>query len=107
MFNSYMLVNAQWHNPYTRYHCSACVRGFTHICVVRVRTEYPFSLCVVSLLSSRFTARAVVWLCNLLKRLGLQFFISLITVDLHGCLCTEFIGECCILSAGGFRCWNL
>jgi hypothetical protein len=32
-----------------------------------VRTVYLFSLCVVSLLSSRFTASAVVWLSNFLQ----------------------------------------
>jgi hypothetical protein len=35
----------------------------------RVRTAYLFSLCVVSLLSSRFTASAFVWFSNFLKYL--------------------------------------
>jgi hypothetical protein len=35
----------------------------------RVRMVYLFSLCVVSLLSSRFTASALVWLSNYLKYL--------------------------------------
>jgi hypothetical protein len=33
----------------------------------RVSTVYLFSLCVVSLLSSRFAANALVWFYNLLK----------------------------------------
>jgi hypothetical protein len=46
----------------------------------RVRMVYLFSLCVVSLLSSRFTASALVWFSNLLKYLALHFFILLSTV---------------------------
>jgi hypothetical protein len=58
---------AQWRNSYTL---------FVHIGIIliltlefysglsgRVRTVYLFSLCVVSLLSSRFTASAFVWFC--------------------------------------------
>jgi hypothetical protein len=41
----------------------------------RVRTVYLFSLCVVLLLSSRFTASALVWFYNFLKYLVFQFFI--------------------------------
>jgi hypothetical protein len=48
----------------------------------RVRTVYLFSLCAVSLLSSRFTASAVVWFCNFLKYLVFHFIISLSTVFL-------------------------
>jgi hypothetical protein len=35
----------------------------------RIRTEYLFSVSVVSLLSSRFTASALVWTSNFLKHL--------------------------------------
>jgi hypothetical protein len=45
----------------------------------RVRTVYLFSLCVVSLLSSRFTASALVWFSNFLKHSVFHFFISLST----------------------------
>jgi hypothetical protein len=38
-----------------------------------VRTVYLFSLCVVSLLSSRFTASALVWFYNFLKYLLFHF----------------------------------
>jgi hypothetical protein len=41
---------------------------------------YLFCLCIVLLLSSRFTASALVWFSNLLKSLVLHFFISLSTV---------------------------
>jgi hypothetical protein len=83
-----------------------------------VRTVYLFSLCVVSLLSSRFAASALVWFSSILKCLVFHIFISLstvfiCTVDRHGtrgCLCTkvrsEWIGESWIENAGGFRCWN-
>jgi hypothetical protein len=46
----------------------------------RVRTVYLFSLCVVSVLSSRFTASALVWFSNYLKNLVVHFLISLSTV---------------------------
>jgi hypothetical protein len=46
----------------------------------RVRTVYLFRLCVVSLLSSRFTASALVRLSNFIKYLVFHFFISLSTV---------------------------
>jgi hypothetical protein len=46
----------------------------------RVRTVYLFSLCVISLLSSRFTASALVWFSNFVKYLVFHFFISLSTV---------------------------
>jgi hypothetical protein len=82
----------------------------------RVMTVYLFSLLVVSLLSSRFTASALVWFSNFFKYLVFHFLISLSTVsfmDLHGfCgrLCTKvrsrWIGESRIESVRGFRCWN-
>jgi hypothetical protein len=46
----------------------------------KVRTVYLFSLCVVSLLSSTFTACALVWFSNFLKCFVFHFFISLSTV---------------------------
>jgi hypothetical protein len=46
----------------------------------RDRTLCIFSLCVVSLLSSRFSASALVWFFNFLNYLALTFFISLSTV---------------------------
>jgi hypothetical protein len=48
----------------------------------RVRTVYLCSLCVVSLLSSRFTASALLWFYDFLKYeyLVFNFFISLTTV---------------------------
>jgi hypothetical protein len=58
MFNSYMLVNAQWHNPYTRYHCNACVRCFTQICLVELGRRIlsfcvQFRYCLVGLLQEQ------------------------------------------------------
>jgi hypothetical protein len=47
-----------------------------------VRTVYLFSLCVVSLLSSRFTATALVWFSIFLKYLVFHVFISLRTVSI-------------------------
>jgi hypothetical protein len=62
---------AKWHNSYTRF-------SFVHLGIIlmlvlrcysglsgRVRTVHLFSLCVVSLLSSWFTASALVWFSNL------------------------------------------
>jgi hypothetical protein len=51
------------------------VLGFYSGLSGRVRTVYLFSLCVVSLLSSRFTASALVWLS-----VGIPLFISLSNV---------------------------
>jgi hypothetical protein len=56
------------------------VLGFYSGLSGRVRTAYLLSLCVVSLLSSRFTASALVWFSNFLKYLVSYFFISLSTV---------------------------
>jgi hypothetical protein len=44
---------------------------------------YLFSLHVVSLLSSRFTASALVWGSHFLKYLVFHFFISLSTVFIN------------------------
>jgi hypothetical protein len=61
----------------------------------RVRTAYLFSLCVVSLLSSKFTASALVWFSNFLKYLVFHFLLHSelrLFVDLHGfcgCLCIK------------------
>jgi hypothetical protein len=54
------------------------VLGFYSGLSGRVRTVYCFSLCVVSLLSSRFTASAFVWFSNFL--LVFPFFITLSAV---------------------------
>jgi hypothetical protein len=43
---------------------------------------YLFTQCVVSLLSSRFTASALVWFSNFLKYLVFHFFISQSTVSI-------------------------
>jgi hypothetical protein len=72
---------AQWRNSYTLF--------FVHLGIIlifvlefysglfgSVRLVYLFSLCVVSLLSSRFTASALVWYSNFLKYLVLHLFIS-------------------------------
>jgi hypothetical protein len=56
------------------------VLGFHSDLSGKVRTVYLFSLCVVSLLSSRFTASELVWFSNFLKYLIFHFFISLSTV---------------------------
>jgi hypothetical protein len=56
------------------------VLGFYSGLSGRVRTVYLLSLCLASLLSSRFTASALVWFSNFLKYLVLHFFISLSTV---------------------------
>jgi hypothetical protein len=55
------------------------VLGFYSGLSSRVRTVYLFSLCVVSLFSSKFTASAFVWVSNFLKYLVFHF-ISLSTV---------------------------
>jgi hypothetical protein len=69
----------------------------------RVKTVYLFSLCVVSLLSSRFSASSLVWFYNFLKYLVFHSLISLSTVfickssRILWLLCTkvrsELIGE--------------
>jgi hypothetical protein len=52
------------------------VLGFYSGLSGRVRTVSLFSLCVVLLLSSRFTATALVWLSNFLKYVfGIPLFI--------------------------------
>jgi hypothetical protein len=56
------------------------VLGFYSGLSRRVRTVYLFSLCVVSLLSSRVTASVLVWFSNFFKYLVFHFFISLSTV---------------------------
>jgi hypothetical protein len=61
----------------------------------RVRTVYLYSLCVVFLLSNRFTASALVWFSNFLKYSIFNFFFHRALcsfVGLHGsggCLCTK------------------
>jgi hypothetical protein len=49
------------------------VLGFYSGLSDRVGTVYFFSRCVVSLLSSRFTASALVWFSNFLKYFVLHF----------------------------------
>jgi hypothetical protein len=49
------------------------VLGFYSGLPGRVRTACLFSLCVVSLLSGRFTASALVWFSNFLKHLVFNF----------------------------------
>jgi hypothetical protein len=53
------------------------VLGFYSGLSSRVRTVYLFSLCVVSLLSSRFTASSLAWFSNFLKYFAVHAFISL------------------------------
>jgi hypothetical protein len=61
---------AQWCNSYTlffffcslMYHCNSSIG-------VLLRSVYLFSLCVVLLLSSQFTASALVWIYNFLTGL--------------------------------------
>jgi hypothetical protein len=85
---------AQWRNSYTRFvHLGIIlilVLGFYSGPSGKVMTVYLFSLCVVSLLSSRFTASAFVWFSNFLKYLIFHFFRRVLDCE----------------SAGGFRCWN-
>jgi hypothetical protein len=77
---------AQWRNSHT--HFSFVHLGITLILVLgifsglsgRISTAYLFTLCVVSLLSSRFTASALVWFSNCVKYWVFHFFISLSTV---------------------------
>jgi hypothetical protein len=56
------------------------VLGFYSGLSGRVRTVYLFTLCVVSLLSSGFTASELVRFSNFLKHLVFHFLISLSTV---------------------------
>jgi hypothetical protein len=76
---------AQWRNSYTLFfHLDIILillLGFYYSDLSgRVRTVYLFSLYVVSLLPSRFTASVLVWFYNFLKYLVFHFFISLSTV---------------------------
>jgi hypothetical protein len=77
---------ALWHNSYTPFffvHLDfilILVLGFYSGLSDRVRMVYLFSLCVVSLLSGRFTDSALVWFYNFLKYLVFHFFISLSSV---------------------------
>jgi hypothetical protein len=57
--------------------------GFTQVRLVRVKSVYLFSLCVVPLLSSRFTATALVWFSDFLNYLVFHFFISVSTVFIY------------------------
>jgi hypothetical protein len=55
---------AQWRNS----HFNSCI-GVLPGLPGKVRTVYLFSLCLVSLLSSRLTASALVWFYNFLQYL--------------------------------------
>jgi hypothetical protein len=74
---------AQWRNAYTSsVHLGIIlilVLGFYSGLFGRVGAVYLFSLCVVSLLSSRITVIALVWFSNFLKYLVFHFVISLST----------------------------
>jgi hypothetical protein len=65
----------------------------------RVRTVYLFSLCVVSLLSSRFAASALVWFSHFLKHLVFHFFISLSAVFICRSSCILWL----FMYQGAFR----
>jgi hypothetical protein len=76
---------AQWRKSYTCFffHLGIMLRlvlGLYSGLSGRVMAMYLFSLCVVSLLSSRFPASALVWLYDFLKYLVFHFFISVSTV---------------------------
>jgi hypothetical protein len=49
------------------------------------------SLCAVSLLSSRFTASALVWFCNFLKYLVFHYIISLTIILWNPTSMTQFV----------------
>jgi hypothetical protein len=79
---------AQWRNSYTLFlvHVGIIlmlVLGFYSGLSGRVRMVYLFSLCVVSLLSSRFTASALVRFSDFLKYLVFHFLISPSTVFIY------------------------
>jgi hypothetical protein len=101
---------AQWRNSYTFFVYLGIilipVLGFYSGLSGRVRTVYLFSLRAVSLLSSRFTASALVSFSNFLKYLVFHVFISLSTVFIcrSSWILRLFMYE--RESAGGFRCWN-
>jgi hypothetical protein len=59
------------------------VSGFYSGLSGRVRTVSLFSLCILSLLSSRFTASALVWCSSYPKDLALRFFISMSIVFIY------------------------
>jgi hypothetical protein len=71
----------QWRNSYSCFFhlgiISILVLEFYSGLSGRVRTVYLFSLCVVSLLSSRFTVSALVWFSDFLKYVAFHFYISL------------------------------
>jgi hypothetical protein len=75
MFNMYWLVNELCPVAYFVHLgiIAILVSGFYSGLSGRGRTVYLFSLCVVSLLSSRFTASALVWFSNFLNYLLFHF----------------------------------
>jgi hypothetical protein len=79
---------AQWRNSYIIFSVQLGIilnllLGFCLGLSGRVRTAYLFSLCVVSVLSSRFNASALVWFFNFLKHFDSLLFISLSTVFIY------------------------
>jgi hypothetical protein len=69
MFNKHWLV-IEWRNSYILFLIDLGIililaLGFYSGLSGIVRTVYHFSLCVVSLLSSKFTASALVWSSNI------------------------------------------
>jgi hypothetical protein len=76
----YSINTVSWIVPSGVTHLLILVLGFYSGLPGTVKTVYLFSLCVVSLLSSRFASSALVWFSNFLKYLVCNFFISLKTV---------------------------
>jgi hypothetical protein len=66
-----------------RYHFNSCIGGCTQVRPVELG-RCMVSVCVVSILSSRLTASALVWFSYFLKYLVFHFFISLSTVFIWG-----------------------
>jgi hypothetical protein len=89
----------QWHNSYTVFFVHLgiiliLVLGFYSGLSGRVKTVYLFSLCVVSLLSSRITASALVWLPNFLKYFVFHFPISLSALFIWRSSCILWLFTC-------------
>jgi hypothetical protein len=80
-----------------RYHFNSCIGVL--VMSGSIMTVYLFSLCIVSLLSSKFTARALVWFSNFFKYLVVHFFISLSTAVICGSSWIPWL----IIYQGAFR----
>jgi hypothetical protein len=79
---------AQWRNSYTFFFVHLAITlilvlGFYSSLSFIVRLVYLFSLRVVSLLFSRFTASTLVWFYNFLKYFVFHSFSSLSTVFIY------------------------